>query len=138
MLFTEVGYRSASGSAQHPFLYADGAPLDTREQAACYAGLFAAWAAIPWLAGALFWEWSIQDAGATDTGYDIAHKPAEAVVSAWFHGHGSAVPLPLPATQLRAIVTAVPLALSGAQAVQGGLLTGWVTLQNRGRSDVTL
>jgi hypothetical protein len=138
MLFTEVGYRSALGSAQHPFVYADGAPLDTQEQAACYAGLFEAWAAIPWLAGALFWEWSIRDANATDTGYDIARKPAASVVSAWFHGYGSAVAPPLPLTQLRTIETSIPLALSGTQAVQGGSLTGWATLQNRGRTSDTL
>jgi hypothetical protein len=138
LLFTEVGYRSASGTAQHPFVYADGAPLDTQEQAACYTGLFEAWATVPWLAGALFWQWSIGGGGGTDTGYDIAYKPAAAVVRAWFHGYVSAVAPPMPFADLHLLAATTPLSLSGTQVVQGGTLTGWATLQNRSNTSTTL
>jgi hypothetical protein len=138
ILFTEIGYRSALGTAQHPFLYADGAPLNAQEQAACYGGLFQAWSSVPWLAGALFWEWSIGGGSATDTGYDIAYKPVAAVVRAWFHGYASAVAPPLLPANLHLLVATTPLTISGSQVVQGGSLTGWATIQNRSRHTMTL
>jgi hypothetical protein len=88
VLFTEGGYRSVDGAASHPWDAAAPGLPDVQEQADCWEALFRSWRGVPWLAGGLFWAWSIQDIPAQDTGYEVQNKPAYQVVATWFGGKG--------------------------------------------------
>jgi len=96
VMFTEIGYRSADGTAQAPFDSWDNWPLDTQEQADCYEATFEAWAAIPWFAGANFWFWSTNpNTSATDMDYTVQNKLASNTVTSWYSA-SAAPPTPAP------------------------------------------
>lgn len=95
MLFTEGGFRSATGTAQAPFDSWHGWPLNAQEQADCYEATFEAWANVPWFAGATFWYWSsAPKLHPTDTDYTIQNKTTAAVVTAWFSTGATSAPCP--------------------------------------------
>ncbi len=100
LLFTEVGYSSAQGTAEAPF-NEGGWPPDQQVQANCYQALFAAWATVPWFAGSMFWFWSTDTTpDPNGTGFAVQNKAAFNVVVSWYDGPrfvgswpGSFVPL---------------------------------------------
>lgn len=82
VIFTEVGYRSATFTARSPWDYSSAGEYDGDLQARAYDAVFRVFGNRPWMAGALWWNWGVGDnGGAGDTNYTIANKPAELVVS---------------------------------------------------------
>ncbi|WP_295853725.1 hypothetical protein [Tardiphaga sp.] len=91
VLITEVGYRSIDGSAIRPGS-ASGTVIDTAEQADAFNAFFQVWTAEggSWMKGVELWQWDLNNKY-NAAGYSVMGKPAEAIVSQYFHG-GGAVP----------------------------------------------
>jgi hypothetical protein len=89
VLMTEVGYRSIDGTAIAPGSLNTGTS-DPAAQADAYNAFFQVWSAQggSWLKGVEFWQWDLNNQPNT-TGYSVMGKPAEAVVSQYFHGAGA-------------------------------------------------
>jgi hypothetical protein len=85
VVFTEIGYPSLDGGAVWPWDETRKAPVDLEEQARAYRAFVDVWSGAPVLAGVFFWNW-VGVGGAADTGYTPRHKPAQAVVEAWYGG----------------------------------------------------
>jgi len=87
ILFTEIGFRSVDGAGtSEAILHPETKPVDEAEQAVFYEGFARAMiqARADWLAGVLFWDWSVEPAVAGQPapdprGHSVAGKPAEAV-----------------------------------------------------------
>ncbi len=96
ILFTEVGYRSLSGTRYEPWNSWNGGSYDGAEQANLYEGLFSYWQNRPYFAGVQLWNWS-SDPNAGWPGnidYTPQHKPAQDVMTQWFSGGGTPPPPP--------------------------------------------
>ncbi|KRR24135.1 hypothetical protein CQ14_15560 [Bradyrhizobium lablabi] len=92
LLMTEVGYRSVDGTAISPGSWTSNGTADVQEQADAYNAFFQVWTAHggDWFKGVELWQWDLNNQYSS-TGYSVMGKPAEAVVSQYFHG-GGAVP----------------------------------------------
>jgi hypothetical protein len=84
ILFTEVGYHSADGTASHPWERNSLKSLPNPDlQARCFEAFLNTFSGEPWLAGIFWWaecppgEWGMDDRGA---GHPFLGKPAEAVL----------------------------------------------------------
>ena len=89
LLMTEVGYRSIDGTAIAPGSWTSSGTPDVMEQADAYNAFFQVWSAHggSWFKGAELWQWDLNNQYSS-TGYSVMGKPAEAVVSQYFHGDG--------------------------------------------------
>ncbi len=74
-----------------------GGIADVGEQADAYNAFFQVWSAHggSWLKGVEFWQWDLNNKY-SPTGYSVMGKPAEAIVSEYFHGGGLAPGLTIP------------------------------------------
>jgi Ca2+-binding RTX toxin-like protein len=92
LLMTEVGYRSVDGTAISPGSWTSSGTADVQEQAVAYNAFFQVWTAHggDWFKGVELWQWDLNNQY-SGTGYSVMGKPAEAIVSQYFHG-GGAVP----------------------------------------------
>ncbi|WP_161849952.1 calcium-binding protein [Bradyrhizobium sp. CCBAU 051011] len=92
LLMTEVGYRSVDGTAISPGSWTSNGTADVQEQADAYNAFLQVWTAHGggWFKGVELWQWDLNNQYSS-TGYSVMGKPAEAVVSQYFHG-GGAVP----------------------------------------------
>ncbi len=96
VLFTEVGYRSVDGAAQHPWDSQRPGAYNSQEQVNGITAMTQFWSSIPWMAGIQYWSW-ISDAnccGAGDTGYEPQNKPGYDALKTGFDS-GNVVPTPL-------------------------------------------
>jgi hypothetical protein len=95
ILFTEVGYQSANGSAHEPFGVSGTPTLDLAEQADSYRALLSVMTTKPWWDGAFWWSWETNPlaGGTNDTGFTPQSKPAQAVLQEYY---GGATPPPPP------------------------------------------
>ena len=86
IIFTEIGYRSQDGAAQHPWEWQSGGAVDTAEQALLYRVTFEQVYDEPWFAGFYWWSWDAvpYQGGPCDNGYTVHDKPAEDVVRLWY------------------------------------------------------
>ena len=86
ILFTEVGYRSQNGAAQHPWEWQSGGAVDLAEQALLVEVAFEQVFDEPWFAGAYWWAWDPEpyQGGVCDNGYTVHDKPAEDIVRQWY------------------------------------------------------
>src|SRR5438552_6419575 len=86
---TEVGYRSMDGTAIAPGSWTANGTSNTAAQADAYNAFLQVWSAQggSWLKGVEFWQWDLNNQY-TSTGYSVMGKPAETVVSQYFHGQG--------------------------------------------------
>ena len=91
VLMTEVGYRSVDGAAIRPGSWTTVGAADTGEQADAFSAFFQVWTAHggSWMRGVELWQWDLNNQYSS-TGYSVMGKPAEAVVSQYFHGDGFA------------------------------------------------
>jgi Ca2+-binding RTX toxin-like protein len=89
LLMTEVGYRSVDGTAIAPGSWTSNGTPDVMEQADAYNAFFQVWSAHggSWFKGAELWQWDLNNQYSS-TGYSVMGKPAEAIVSQYFHGNG--------------------------------------------------
>jgi Glycoside Hydrolase Family 113 len=84
VIFTEIGYRSVSGTNTRPYDYAFTAPFDTTEQQNCYEAMYEVWSQQgASLKGAFWWSWSVPVPAANDTDYSPWTKPAEFILRLW-------------------------------------------------------
>lgn len=86
IIFTEIGYRSQDGAAQHPWEWQSGGAVDLAEQALLYRVAFEQVYNRPWFAGFYWWSWDAvpYQGGPCDNGYTVYDKPAEDVVREWY------------------------------------------------------
>jgi hypothetical protein len=91
VLMTEMGYRSIDGTAMRPGSWTINGTPDPADQADAYRAFFQVWTAQAgsWMKGVELWQWDLNNQY-TPTGYSVMGKPAEAVVSQYFHGSGDA------------------------------------------------
>jgi hypothetical protein len=91
VLMTEMGYRSMDGTAIEPGSWTSNGTADPNAQADAYEAFFQVWSAQSgsWMKGVELWQWDLNNQY-TSTGYSVMGKPAEAVVSQYFHGDGGA------------------------------------------------
>ncbi len=96
VLMTETGFRSMDGTAMRPGLWTADAPSDVAEQADAYNAFFQVWSAHggSWMKGVELWQWDLSGKY-NETGYSPMGKPAEAIVSQYFHGNGASLDLNL-------------------------------------------
>jgi hypothetical protein len=89
LLMTEVGYRSIDGTAIAPGSWTSNGTPDVMEQADAYNAFFQVWSAHggSWFKGAELWQWDLNNQYSS-TGYSVMGKPAETIVSQYFHGNG--------------------------------------------------
>jgi hypothetical protein len=89
VLMTEVGYLSAYGTAINPGSASSTTP-DPAAQADAYNAFFQVWSAEggSWLQGVELWQWDLDNVF-NSAGYSVMGKPADAIVSQYFHGMGT-------------------------------------------------
>ncbi len=90
VLMTELGYRSVDGTAISPGSWSSSGTADANAQADAYNAFFQVWSAQggSWLKGVELWQWDLNNQY-NSTGYSVMGKPAEAIVSQYFHGDGT-------------------------------------------------
>lgn len=92
VLFTEVGYRSVSGTTVEPWNFTRRAAVDAQEQADAYEALFRTFWGQDWFAGLFLWEWDADVSADSDLSRDDDYtpqtKPAQDVMTRWFVGAG--------------------------------------------------
>lgn len=87
VVFTEVGYRSVSGSYTQPWNYSLGGSEDQQGQANDYQALFDYWSKQNFMQGVELWNWSGDpNAGGGGTDYTPQHKLAQNTMAIWFNG----------------------------------------------------
>ena len=79
VVFTELGYRSASYGAWRHWEITDEAPVDLRAQAEAYEAFFLAVWPQPWFGGVYWWKWFSfpGHSGASSNDFELENKPAE-------------------------------------------------------------
>jgi hypothetical protein len=87
VVFTEIGYRSVSGTNRAPYDLTFQGPEDPQEQADCFEAAFTVWAReSAWMKGVFVWNWPATTPPPGDTDYTPRGKPAEAVLRKWMSG----------------------------------------------------
>lgn len=87
VLFTEVGYRSASSAARAPWRWPEeetGVVPDSALQARCYRAFLSTMGSARWFAGAMVWKWHPDAGGRRRSAFTPQGKPAEGVLQRWF------------------------------------------------------
>ncbi len=86
IVFTEIGYRSISGTASHPWDWQIEGVVDLEEQADAYRAAYEAFAGESWFAGYFWWSWDPDPfaGGPCDTGFSPHDKPVEALLRTWY------------------------------------------------------
>lgn len=98
ILFTEIGYRSQGGAAQHPWDWQVGGDVNLQEQADLYrATLESVWGK-PWFGGIFWWAWGADpfEGGPCDDNYTPHDKPAEDVLRGFYGVSPRPSPAPAP------------------------------------------
>ena len=106
IIFCEVGYRSIGGAASAPFDFDMGGSYNPQEQRDAYEAFFRAWQDVGWFKGGFLWNWQTNPnaGGEGDLDFTPQNKPAEMVMSNWYHGINS--PLPTLAGDLALVARA--------------------------------
>jgi hypothetical protein len=86
VIFPEVGYCSAKGTAKIPWEEMAGGALDLELQADCYQALLETFWDRDWFYGVYWWRWGtdVRLGGATNRGFSFQNKPAQNVVVKWY------------------------------------------------------
>jgi len=86
VLFTELGYRSAPGTAARPWEWTSSQAGAQEPQARAYEAAFRVWSKVSWLHGIYWWDWHAGAFDPTDSGYNPRGKLAEGVLRRWHSG----------------------------------------------------
>lgn len=86
IIFPEVGYYSAKGTAKKPWEEPPSAEIDMKLQADCYQAILEAFWDKEWFYGIYWWRWgtSVRFGGPTNRGYSIQNKPAQEIIEKWY------------------------------------------------------
>ena len=86
--FAECGCMSTEGSSLEPNNWSLRGNINLKEQADWYTAMFEACKKRPWVEGFCLWDWAWKQypacKAATNGGYDIYEKPAQAVVKKYY------------------------------------------------------
>lgn len=90
VIFSEVGYRSVSGSYERPWDSWDGGNYDAQAQKNAYEALLEYWNDYGFMQGVDLWWWSPDPTygGQGNTDYTPHNKPAEQTLTNWWSGSG--------------------------------------------------
>jgi len=86
IIFPEVGYCSAKGTAKMPWEDLQRGDVDLRLQADCYQTLLEAFWDKDWFYGVYWWRWGtdVKFGGPLNRGYSLQNKPAEHIIREWY------------------------------------------------------
>ncbi len=86
IIFPEVGYYSAKGTAIKPWEEPQRAEIDLQLQADCYEALLDTFWNKDWFYGVYWWKWgtNVRFGGKNNRGYSMQNKPAQDVVTKWY------------------------------------------------------
>lgn len=86
IIFPEVGYCSAYGTAKMPWEDIAGGKLDMNLQAECYRAILETFWDKDWFYGIYWWRWGtdVRFGGPTNRGFSPQNKPAQEVVKEWY------------------------------------------------------
>lgn len=86
LIFTEIGYPSATGSNAAPYNYTPLGAFDDAEQANCYEAFFEVFSQqTSWMKGVFWWAWMVSPPAAGDTGYSPQNKTAgDTTLPEWY------------------------------------------------------
>ena len=86
IIFPEVGYCSAQGTAKAPWQEIVNTPLDLEQQADCYQALLETFWDKDWFYGVYWWKWGtdVRFGGPNNRGYNPQNKPAQRIVTEWY------------------------------------------------------
>jgi hypothetical protein len=85
VIFTEIGYKSVTGSNTQPWNYGLTGAYDPTEQANCYEAFFEVWSQLgSWMQGAFWWDWPVSAPAPGDTDYNPRGKPAAELLTTWY------------------------------------------------------
>ncbi|MBV9174555.1 MAG: hypothetical protein JOZ81_31220 [Chloroflexi bacterium] len=125
VMFTEIGYRSATGTAAQPFDDWDTWPQDFQQQSDCYEALFESWGNVPSFVGVAGWLWDVNASyPANTTTYQVQNKPAQSLITSWF---SAAAPAATPTTTATASAGAPSISIRNPQSNQ--TYSGTITVQ---------
>ncbi len=88
ILFTEVGWCSQPGAsieAWNYYRHQESSEKGLEEQKRCYEAFIQTWRDEKAMAGAMWWEWTVDGSGPKDYMYTPKGKPAEQVLRAWYN-----------------------------------------------------
>ncbi len=87
VIFTEIGYSSATGAAKRPWENSPKGDVDLELQSDLYQAVFETFWNRPWFHGMYCWYWGTNErmGGSTHRGFIIQNKPVQSLVSAWYH-----------------------------------------------------
>ncbi len=112
VLFTEVGYRSLSGSHNDPWSYLRQGAVSEHDQAVAYDAFFGFWNGANYMHGVHLWDWepNPEAGGPASTSYTPQNKAAYGVLGRWWDGGSATAPLPGPAPATEAGPATAPAA----------------------------
>ncbi len=86
LIFTEIGYPSATGSNAAPYNYTPTGAYDDTEQSNCYEAFFEIFSQqTSWMKGVFWWAWMVSPPAANDTGYSPQNKTAgDTTLPEWY------------------------------------------------------
>jgi hypothetical protein len=89
IFFAEIGVRSSRGSSSMPWEYYNDWPYDADEQARYYQAALETFWSDSWFVGFAWWAWHSElyprEHGLKDRGFCPYGKPAEKIVTEWYH-----------------------------------------------------
>ncbi|MBI4974205.1 MAG: glycoside hydrolase TIM-barrel-like domain-containing protein [Candidatus Omnitrophica bacterium] len=87
IIFPEVGYYSAKGTARKPWEEPNRGEIDVELQADCYQALLETFWDKDWFYGVYWWKWgtNVRFGGLLNRGYSMQNKPAQDIVKAWYN-----------------------------------------------------
>lgn len=88
IVFTEIGYKSHSGTTEEPWKWELDGEADAELQAAAYDAAFRTFWSEPWFAGFYWWKWRALSAKDKDSARDFTPqgKPAEQIIRRYYSG----------------------------------------------------
>jgi hypothetical protein len=86
VILTEIGYRSISGTASHPWDWQVSGEVSVQEQADAYQAALETFVGQSWFDGFFWWSWGTDpyEGGPCDTGYSPHDKPAEGLLREYY------------------------------------------------------
>lgn len=86
VIFTEIGYKSAAGSADEPWQHGSYGELDLQTQVNSYRALLESFWDKPWFYGIYWWYWGVNPnmGGPSNRGFTPQNKPAQEIIKEWY------------------------------------------------------
>ena len=87
VIFTEIGYKSSTGSAVSPWEHMPGDKIDLQLQADCYEAFYKTFWDKPWVAGVYWWYWGTHPrmGGKNNRDFTPQNKPAKDIIAKWYN-----------------------------------------------------